>query len=874
MKWKRLGYLLGIVIPTIAGLVPAAPARAQSIELPIDFTVNFKNYLNVKNGIAGLDANAAYAGKTVGDVSAAQTSTTSNTLYTTTAISICAYNPTWAPTPGGTGFAVGDLVTSGGDGSVVKVTSVDASGAVTGVSIVTPGVNYYNPTGLSTNSSIIAGGSNTTATQVCLTPTAVSASTLTSGAKSISAVTQSTVNDFFANPTVADLTKLAISKNANYVKVGDGKFPDTSTSNLDYPAFFKGKATLWFVDLLGTNIDNTPIYTANGTIGFQFPYAGYNYPTLGIYSTGLPTMTVGRVDNGHVNNTAPTWAFDLVNDDAINGKGWTSNISKFNAQVNTWVTSNASGPTAGLAVRMQDDSNGGYVQQNYPFTVSLIKTGLSWDWGISDTITEAGGVDYSSPDRSAGGNSPVEFEGEHNLNGVGYDTKNSAWGAQAFRVNQLASTGIYPSYVPFWKASTAFSAKHMVRVLDTTTGRQYLYTTDADGVTGTTEPSFTFNETTTVTDGTIKWVFLGELTYQVGVGYQSAGSCSQPIDYPDGYTGTHVSYCAQIGTSFAATANIYGTAFDASTATFIQKGAHAWARTQADSYLDLTANGTQLGLDKHIFGYDSSNGLTYKIKSDMTKVGADETWFNAWNTKDSGMTYFYDEANPVFTTDTASSRSIGESTLVYSNAVWNASRFNPHGEFVSTVENTSFLYFGNDYTNPGIMSWIVPNTGQANTGYEWWNFSPFSNSGPQKLMVLNPLGFYLTNNVPEFFVYNKSSLDNGAITTDGSGNMTVVSVAQSPVALASITTPKTGQSVFDSATNTMWFYTGTEWHHSDPIRTAYASLPTAGKYVNEAYYCTDCYSKLREDGDTQTGIVLYWNGTSFRDALGIDFNHP
>ena len=331
-----------------------------------------------------------------------------------------------------------------------------------------------------------------------------------------------------------------------------------------------------------------------------------------------------------------------------------------------------------------------------------------------------------------------------------------------------------------------------------------------------------------------------------------------------------------MGTGFFVNANIYGTAFDASNAKFIQPGAHAWARTQKDSYLDFTANGTLAGLDGHLLGFNSStNGLEYNIKKDPTSTGSSESWFAPLRITDDGVSSFWDIATPAFSTDTASisTRIDGMSTIAFGNTSQNAGRFNPHGEFSATVQNTSLGYFGNDYTNPNIMSWITYNTGNTNSGFEWWNFSSSTNDGPHKLAALNPTGFFLTVNTPLFSVYNKSSLDNGAITTDGNGNITANSFVSPAIDKSTIAHPVEGQNALDSTNHVVWTYLNGSWVHALPITTTFSALPATGAYVGEEYFCTDCISKLREDGDSQTGIKIHWNGKSFRDSEGIAFTH-
>lgn len=52
----------------------------------------------------------------------------------------------------------------------------------------------------------------------------------------------------------------------------------------------------------------------------------------------------------------------------------------------------------------------------------------------------------------------------------------------------------------------------------------------------------------------------------------------------------------------------------------------------------------------------------------------------------------------------------------------------------------------------------------------------------------------------------------------------------------------------------------------------YNTLPTSPN-TGDPVYCSDCYSKLREAGDSATGIPVYWNGSSWRDSLGIVVLH-
>lgn len=56
------------------------------------------------------------------------------------------------------------------------------------------------------------------------------------------------------------------------------------------------------------------------------------------------------------------------------------------------------------------------------------------------------------------------------------------------------------------------------------------------------------------------------------------------------------------------------------------------------------------------------------------------------------------------------------------------------------------------------------------------------------------------------------------------------------------------------------------------VAHTYATLPSS-PVTGQHVFCSDCYSKLREDGDTATGILVYWNGTRWNDVLGLQAQH-
>lgn len=97
-------------------------------------------------------------------------------------------------------------------------------------------------------------------------------------------------------------------------------------------------------------------------------------------------------------------------------------------------------------------------------------------------------------------------------------------------------------------------------------------------------------------------------------------------------------------------------------------------------------------------------------------------------------------------------------------------------------------------------------------------------------------------------------------------------------AIMAIASPVEGQKVFDTDDHVEVVYrcitsSTCAWSYTQyMVPVTYSALPSS-PFSGFSTYCSDCYSKLREDGDTSTGIMVYWNGTKWVDALGISVQH-
>lgn len=118
-----------------------------------------------------------------------------------------------------------------------------------------------------------------------------------------------------------------------------------------------------------------------------------------------------------------------------------------------------------------------------------------------------------------------------------------------------------------------------------------------------------------------------------------------------------------------------------------------------------------------------------------------------------------------------------------------------------------------------------------------------------------------------------TSGNNFNVNTLGStSGMDVASLDSSDIA-AQVAVPA-GRIVFNNTSDQLYLNTKSQgWVHPEATLTTFANLPASGSYVGEPYFCSDCYSKSRDPDDTQTGIVVYWNGSRWNDAVGVAIKH-
>ncbi|KAA8386235.1 hypothetical protein FKW31_06900 [Acetobacter sp. DmW_136] len=568
--------------------------------------------MNIKNSLISM---SAFLFPSIGF---AQTASHYVSEYSTTSIVPCI----WVKDATGSGWQIGDIATVYNDGSVIEITKVNKNGSIADFIVKKyaknlknyQGKQYWSPNPHAQNDAdplhkAACFRVNTTSLNVL--PAETSRSIMTDVKNSAKQKNIQTLFDLvFSSPS----PYFYLDKTLSY-SFENGP-PLTLPNYLDKSTtpYTSASAVINMIEA------DTSMFPQATFSGLSFPYAGDSFPTLSVPPRDLPTLTLGRIDQGRVDNTAPSFSINYVNNDPVHGRNSIDHINKRNIDINTVVTPQAISSTRSLSNFLEDDGMQGYGQQNYAFQNVLHKKGLSWSWATAEELDETQGLDYTYGDRNApsfGQLSTVEFVAEHNLNAVGYDLAATSYDAQtAHRINQLASNGLWEQYVPFWKPDTPFAPHQMIRVVDPRSGMQHLFVSDQGGTSGEILPRFEFTGTRKINDASVKWLYLGPLKAQIGLAFSASSNCHIPT-YPENYNGNKVPACSEIGAAFAAPAHIYNTVFDASASVFVQPGIHSWARTQADTYLDLTADSTSSGLNKHILGYDSKeHALQYRVKTE------------------------------------------------------------------------------------------------------------------------------------------------------------------------------------------------------------------------------------------------------------------
>lgn len=147
----------------------------------------------------------------------------------------------------------------------------------------------------------------------------------------------------------------------------------------------------------------------------------------------------------------------------------------------------------------------------------------------------------------------------------------------------------------------------------------------------------------------------------------------------------------------------------------------------------------------------------------------------------------------------------GGTYILYNGTSEDANQFNPTGTFAGTTSGLS-----RDYTNKNVMSWCTYDTGDTNSGYKWYDYSSYVTSSPlMQLAELNGKHFQLSEYCAGFSVYHASSLDNGAIFTDGNGSINTtgsINVGTDIAVGTNVILQGTNGICFNTSNSAKWLY--------------------------------------------------------------------
>ncbi|MCE2564514.1 hypothetical protein [Komagataeibacter sp. FNDCF1] len=246
--------------------------------------------------------------------------------------------------------------------------------------------------------------------------------------------------------------------------------------------------------------------------------------------------------------------------------------------------------------------------------------GTAWTWGNLSVIEELTNEMLRAHDTQ-------EWVGEWDLSGFGNDSPASAHNPMA----ALRHGFVFSTWNSGGGYGTQWQAAHTYRQGDAVEagidGTLYSFIAVRGGVSGGMPPPFAVTADPAqitspdtghaIPDGTLAWAFNGRMLMQVGcmicISYQPDMLHAPDRGMPaDPRTGKRIPVA--FGTLLTGDAPVYNAALDFSVLPYLD-GVHVFTRTQRDSYLDFSADGTTGGRNNHLLGYDSAlHTLTYRVR--------------------------------------------------------------------------------------------------------------------------------------------------------------------------------------------------------------------------------------------------------------------
>lgn len=380
---------------------------------------------------------------------------------------------------------------------------------------------------------------------------------------------------FYRNDAVLDLSKNGVCSNfASWMK-------DTAYS-------------VGTIILVTDGSGNDYIYQVStaGTSGDTIPSFAFD-ETADVSDGTVAWVFLGKQSSGKDSRYSNTWC-DTHN--------WNTNVLNYDVR-----TSSNVGTTA-ENILLTTSGNNGYGGFDIGQYTTVMQSGNNWSWAQVVQTSDLSGNAAGWNDPTTGvwtKNGHMNYGEEWDMSGIGYENPDTAIDpVVGQRVVFWFST--WTSGDNAWAASHAYALGDMIDVPDTS-GNKWLYTAVVAGTSAATIPSFTFTETksTTITDGTVKWQRQGPRRYQISrfIGVDKNQQADDSVEF---------------GSLFSAASNVYGATFDLSKVTYTGTGLSILLRTHADTYLDMSSDGTASGEGNNLFGWASTNGGMWRFKGTST----------------------------------------------------------------------------------------------------------------------------------------------------------------------------------------------------------------------------------------------------------------
>lgn len=358
------------------------------------------------------------------------------------------------------------------------------------------------------------------------------------------------------------------------------------------------------------NLANWPTYYNNShNEGMRIPYFGDDVTSIGFLNDHNNGLTVNRVEGPNAKqNTSINQVWNYV---ANNSNGGSNSYSGHqNGTFNEILGSSNGGFNNNLSANTYNYAKKGGGNFDVSFFNKIIDFGQDWVWGEVSEYDDVSHVYCNAPDMldpTSGSAKCQHYLKELDLNGYGKEAYDISYIVQK-QSRQMFLMSFGTKEPTSWAANTTYQKHEMI--LQTSNNIKYEYENEGtdECVSSGTQPSFAFNETTNITDGTCTWKFMGVGRYEIGSAINVGGDLGS-------YLGAWLYFDGSAGA-----AKISNSIFDLSAVSWDENNTtHIWSRVQPNTYIDFTddhnnINSSDHGQNRHIFGYDSSNStLSYKV---------------------------------------------------------------------------------------------------------------------------------------------------------------------------------------------------------------------------------------------------------------------